>query len=135
MSIEAKLLKLIGVLFLLVPACSPPHAGIEDEAPSPPDAAHGRLQVYTPTEELSSEGPVYFEGYRICSSKGQPFKDVYWNGSVDLSNQEPRTVSVPAGKYFVEVWGENCSWDTLPIVVERGRLTVVDLRHHRTNSL
>jgi len=138
MRIKMKYSSFIGVLPFVVASCGPSGAtrvATVDPVPHGLEITSGVLKVYTPTEELSSEGPVYYEGYRILSCDGSVLREVYSNGTIDLSNQQPRSIQVPVGKYLVEAHSDNASWVRVPVVVEEGQLTVVDLQQHSSRSL
>jgi hypothetical protein len=125
---QARLACLLGVLPLLVASCAPAQpVALDTVRPIPvKQAARGFLTVYTATEEVGTEGPVYFSGYRVYSSDGSLLRNVYANGSVDLSSREPRAIVLPAGKYLVEARTADKAIVRVPVVIEDGRQTVVD---------
>jgi len=122
---------LIGLLAagpLLVASCTPLSAAMLEPVGPASDAkesANGVLRVYTATDEVSTEGPIYFSGYRVFFGDGTLYRDIHSNGSIDLSNHDPRSVTLPAGKYFVDAQNETRTLVRVPVVIETGKLTVV----------
>ena len=89
--------------------------------------------MFTPTEEFGSDGPAFLSGYRIYSMDEKLLKDVYDNGSVTIGQENPRMIALAEGKYLVEA--KQNSDVRVPVVIEEGRVTIVEMRRHSSRSL
>lgn len=91
--------------------------------------ADGNLIVYTATQVsgyTGSEFPVY-SPYRLYSEASvAPRKIQNRAGSFDA---DPQVVSLPPGEYRVEGLAEGAGEIAVPVRIEAGRTTVVDLAH------
>ena len=88
----------------------------------------GHLRVFTATERHpDGDGPEYHPhtGYLVCDSTGKTILHVANHvGSMD---EAPATVTLPAGNYVVLAQATGVGRVKVPVVVEAGRATVVQL--------
>ncbi len=87
----------------------------------------GTLMVYTATEDVDDGGIMYYPHtpYSITTPDGKLVKAV--RNHVGDTDQSPMTVPLNEGEFFVNAQAEGKGWVTVPVVISRGRLTMVNL--------
>jgi hypothetical protein len=119
-------------------ASHPPYALNETVGPSHPRASRpggkGGLIVYSASEVVDQAESFFptHSGYTIYLPDGQRLRKVdNRTGSFD---QEPVTVTLPAGEYSLRARATNVGWVSVPVVIQAGRTTVVHLDGRRRAS-
>ncbi len=87
----------------------------------------GELVVYSALEVADPDDYYHptHSGYTIFNGGGQVFREV--DNRAGSFYQEPVTVSLPAGNYKVRARATNSGTVIVPVVIEDGQTTVVDL--------
>jgi hypothetical protein len=91
----------------------------------------GSLEVFSSTEKsmpTDSEDHWVFDlptGYEIYDSLGKEYK--YVANHLDNMDESPDMVQLPAGHYTVEARSKCCGVVTVPVIIEKGKTTVVHL--------
>lgn len=129
---KAEKIFVIAVMFMLAGCASAPVILSSPVGPNhygrPDGTENGRLEVFSSMEgQIEGDNPTWFQhtDYRILTAKHQPFKHV-WN-KVGYYTQEPRVVSLPAGKYLVDAQSTDFFSVEVPVVIQQGKLTTVHL--------
>ena len=129
---------LVGVVPLLVScASSRKVAVLEPVGPAPlakstaSAATDGTLQVFSLRGVFNAEGVNYHPhtDYTIYTSNGQRLKEI--KNKVYPYDEEPAPVSLPAGNYTVEALAKGYARVRVPVIVEAGRVTSVDLESNK----
>jgi hypothetical protein len=107
-------------------------------APVGPDAggrtvsgAKGYLEVFTATEKsapIASDDNTYFDlhsGYDINDPSGKSIK--YVPNHASNMDESPDRVTLPAGNYNIVAKSTCCGLVTVPVVIEKGKTTIVHL--------
>ena len=98
----------------------------------------GRLQVFSATEKsipFASDDPTFFNlhtGYEIYDAAGNPVKFVMNHAS--NMDEWPDTATLPPGKYRILAASTWCGQVSVPVVIEKGKTTVVHLDDNRFPS-
>jgi len=138
---ECKAFKLNLQLVLCVPAlllhgCASRQAAatvLESVRPTPlglATRAPGYLVVYTALIEPKINPDTMFyphTGYAIYDRHGAFYETV--RNHLGAWDENPDTVSLPCGQYTVKAESEFAGDVEVPVIIECGRTTVVDLRH------
>ena len=125
----------ITMLAMLTFAGSAP---AQDKSPVGPDPASravpgqmGGLEVFTATQKsLPAAGDDYYRsdlhtGYDIEDPSGRSVAFVA-NHMSDL-DEWPDRAALPPGNYKIVAESTSCGWVTVPVVIEKGKITVVHL--------
>jgi len=97
------------------------------QAPSNPNAGSGKLVVYTAptvTTVEQSRYPVHTP-YTLLDSSGKILRDV--DNRSGFFDSSPVTVPLAAGKYSVRGLAAGRGYIVVPVLIERGKTTIVDL--------
>jgi hypothetical protein len=94
-------------------------------------AGVGSLEVFSVTEKsISTDSEDHWfcdlpTGYEIYDSSGKDYRFV----ANHLGNMDewPDTVELPAGHYTVEARSKYCGVVTVPVIIEKGKTTVIHL--------
>jgi hypothetical protein len=110
-------------------AASPPSAAEKPNAaaPSPSSGRNGDLIVYSATYSPTLEQSEYpaHTNYTIATVDDQVIEHV--KNATGTFNSRPARVSLPAGEYHVRAQYDRGGFVIVPIVIEPGKTTVVDL--------
>jgi hypothetical protein len=90
----------------------------------------GTLKVFSTTEQRPDGDDTYrypHTDYEIYKRNGTLFKRVD-NGWTQL-DETPTAVTLLKGRYFVQAQSETAGLIRVPVVIQTGRTTVVDLEH------
>jgi len=87
----------------------------------------GSLKVYSLRGIYNDEGVNYHPhtDYTIYSGDGERVKEV--KNKIYPYSEEPASVNLPAGRYTVEALAKGYARVRVPVIVEAGRATSVDL--------
>jgi len=87
----------------------------------------GSLEVYSATDEFNDGGSLYYahSSYAIYAIDGKLVKNV--ENHISRSDENPETVSLPAGSYTVTVRSEKNGYVRMPVVIKDGHRTVLAL--------
>jgi len=101
----------------------------------PAEPAHvGYLVVYTATEPFNDGDMMYYThtDYELYSREGRLLKNV--RNSIVKGDEVPEKISLPPGRYMVHARSEYEGWVAVPVRIEYGRTTVVNLEEDRRGS-
>lgn len=104
----------------------------------PAAGSDGYVEVFTATHRVDVDFEAYFNphlSYEIEDASGRTVKSVA-NHSSDM-DEAPDVVALPPGRYVVVGQSTWCGLVAVPVVIERGRTTVVRLDgswHGRTSG-
>jgi len=100
---------------------SPRHLNNRAELPQ------GYLRVSSATEQFNDGGLSYYahSSYAIRTIDGKLFKRV--ENHISPSDELPEIVSLPVGSYIVEARSEKNGYVRIPITIEEGQRTSLDL--------
>lgn len=90
--------------------------------------SNGYIEVFTATRKVDVDFESYFHphlGYEIDDPSGREVRFVA-NHTSDM-DEAPDVVSLPPGRYRIVAESTWCGLVTVPVVIERGRTTVVRL--------
>jgi hypothetical protein len=89
--------------------------------------SQGSLEVYSATDQFNDGGSLYYahSSYAIYARDGKLFKDV--ENHISRSDENPETVSLPAGFYMVVARSEEDGFVRVPVMIKSGRRTVLAL--------
>ena len=128
------MLALPALLFFSSCAGTPPTAAVlapVHPAPVVPTARRlGYLVVYTAIIEPDINPDTMFyphTGYAIYDSHGAYYQTV--RNHVGAWDETPYTVTLPPGHYTVKAESQDENDVQVPVIIEGGRTTVVDLQH------
>jgi hypothetical protein len=98
-----------------------------ERADGTPPEPQGTLIVYSATRVSSSEQSEYpvHTGYTIYTQNYQVLKQV--ENLAGTFNQYPEKVTLPPGRYCVKALAVRAGEVFVPVVIEMGKATVVDL--------
>jgi len=87
----------------------------------------GYLKVYSATDKFNDGDAWYFphSSYAIYTIGGKLFKNVKNQGSPE--DEIPEVVALPVGSYVVEARSERDGYVRVPVVVQAGQRTILDL--------
>ncbi len=85
----------------------------------------GSLEVYSATDEFNDGGSLYYahSSYAIYALDGRLFKTV--ENHISRSDENPETVSLPAGSYIVVARSEKNGNVRIPVMIKGGRRTIL----------
>ena len=91
------------------------------------ELAQGYLKVYSATDKFNDGDAWYFphSSYAIYTIGGKLFKKVKNQGSPE--DEIPEVVALPVGSYVVEARSERDGYVRVPVVVQAGQRTILDL--------
>lgn len=89
--------------------------------------SNGSLVVYSAMEVINAADARHpaHSSYRIYMPDGKLLRDV--DNREGSFYQDPIAVPLAPGKYNIEARATNVGWVELPVIIEQGRTTVVDL--------
>jgi len=98
------------------------------------DKEVGSLIVYSDTEfyQPPNENRASHSPYRIETKDGQFLMGV--RNKKGTFFEEPETVALPVGEYIVRARAANAGMVKVPIVIEAGQTTIVDLNGERLSQ-
>jgi hypothetical protein len=137
---KAYTLLAIGLMPLLVSCASSPPVVTDPVGPAPlsKDEAtpKGYLKVFSAAED-HNDGDVHYyphTAYKIYDQDGKLYKRVA--NAIGIHDEDPSLVRLPVGTYTVEADAEWSGMVKVPVVIEPGRLTSVNLEYDwkRTKS-
>lgn len=88
----------------------------------------GQLKVYSMSYIGSVDGDIeryVHSQYTVYEPDGNKVRSV--PNQTGVYNGDPDLVALPVGSYRVKAEGYGVGWVSVPVVIERGRTTVVDL--------
>lgn len=93
----------------------------------PIESAQGYLQVYSAIDEFNDGGLAYYShsSYAIYTIDGELFKSV--ENHISPRDERPELVALPAGSYLVIARSNRHGDVRIPVAIEKGQLTVLDL--------
>jgi len=93
----------------------------------PTESAQGYLQVYSAIDEFNDGGLAYYShsSYAIYTIEGELFKSV--ENHISPGDESPELVALPAGSYLVIARSSRHGDIRIPVAIEKGQLTVLDL--------
>jgi hypothetical protein len=96
--------------------------------------SQGSLMVYSVMDRSDDDDVVYYEysSYAIYTINGKLFRHV--ENRVSSSDQIPEAVTLPAGSYVVEARSATDVYVRVPIVIQAGRRTILDLDSRNNES-
>jgi hypothetical protein len=106
--------------------------GPETETLQPSDYV-GTLKVYTATEQRPDGDETYrypHTDYEIYKADGKRLEKV--DNGMDQLDETPTAVTLPRGRYTVEAESETNGFVRVPVVIQTGRTTVVNLEQDQT---
>lgn len=115
----------------MLAGCSTTPIVLNPVGPPPPGATapphQGYLQVYTPTEARNEGEDTYYphSGYHIYTASGVRWKHV--PNRIDTTDESPMVVVLPAGNYKIVARADGYGRITVPVVINGGTLTEVNL--------
>jgi hypothetical protein len=91
------------------------------------ELAQGYLKVYSATDKFNDGDAWYFphSSYAIYTIGGKIFKKVKNQGSPE--DEIPEVVALPVGSYVVEARSERDGYVRVPVLVQAGQRTILDL--------
>jgi hypothetical protein len=91
------------------------------------ELSQGSLVVYSATDEFDDGGVPYHahSSYAIYTLDGKLFRSV--ENHISRSDEIPEVVALPVGSYTVDARSEKNGYVRVPIVINAGRPTVLDL--------
>src|SRR5438093_7903051 len=125
---------LAGIVPLLVSCASSRKVAVLDPVGPAPlatstasAATDGTLKVFSLRGIFNDEGVNYHPhtDYAIYAGDGKRVKQV--QNKIYAYDEEPASVSLPAGSYTVEALAKGYAHVQVPVIIEAGRLTSVDL--------
>jgi hypothetical protein len=116
-----------------VGGCSTPSSSVMLEPVGPQLAlstssvAPGELKAYTATDEYSDGWLIYHphSRYAIFNNDGTLYKWV--SNHVGMNNDHPELVDLPPGRYLVWANSETQGLVKVPVIIQSGKTTVVNL--------
>lgn len=111
--------------------CSTTPVVLDPVGPPPPGATaplhQGYLKVFTTTEARKDGEDTYYphSGYHIYTASGVRWK--YVPNRIDVTDESPMVVVIPVGNYKVVARADGYGRITVPIVINGGMLTEVNL--------
>jgi hypothetical protein len=118
---------------VLVSCASGPPTVTEPVGPAPLSKEEltpkGYLKVFSATE-THNEGDVYYyphTPYKICDRDGKLYKRIA--NAIGIHDEHPHLVRLPVGSYTIEAEAEWSGLVQVPVVIEPGRLTSVNLEY------
>lgn len=101
----------------------------------PATSSQGYLTVYITIDEFNDGSAWYFprDFYSIYTIGGKLFKNVKSQHSAD--DEIPDVVALPVGSYMVVARSEKGGYIRLPVVIEAGHRTILDLDLREKGSL
>lgn len=91
-------------------------------------APTGSLEVYTDVQRYAYDESTYYDAhtdYGIYDLGGQRIKSV--QNSASFHSLQPQEVALPPGQYSVVGWSDGYQLVKVPVVIQAGRLTKVNL--------
>jgi hypothetical protein len=87
----------------------------------------GYLKVYSATDPFDDGGLLYYahSSYAIYTIDGNLFKSV--ENHISRSDEIPELVSLPVGSYIVVARSEKAGYVRIPVIIEEGQQTILDL--------
>ena len=94
----------------------------------------GYLVVYSATEPFNDGDMMYYThtDYELYSRGGTHLKTV--RNSIVKGDEVPEKISLAPGKYLVHARSECEGWVYVPVRIEYGRTTIVNLEQDRQGS-
>jgi len=126
---------LLGILPLVV-SCGvePKTVTLQPVEPGPigqrAAVATGYLKVYTAVKSYPYDRQYYYAhtAYGIYDLDGHRVRSV--DNEASFHTPVPEVVPLPAGRYNVVAWADGYELVKVPVMIELGRLTVVNLENH-----
>jgi len=132
----------VSLLAMLSGCATPPRTSVATAAVGPNPIAprnassRGGLEVFsrlaTRTDDQNQESTdevwVQPTDYYLCDTGGRVMKHV--SNAVGHYSSEPRTVSLPAGRYLIAAQASPNFWVKVPVTVKSGEITRVHLDGH-----
>jgi len=129
---------LLGLAAILIGGCAATEAPTVLQPVGPPSSPvtrrlheTGFLMVYTPIIEPNIKPDTQFyphTAYAIYDSYGAFYQTV--RNHMGAWDESPYLVSLPSGKYTVRTVSEFTGDVVIPVIIKRGRTTVVNLQRH-----
>ncbi|MGC1323177.1 MAG: hypothetical protein WA849_13415 [Candidatus Udaeobacter sp.] len=93
----------------------------------PTESAQGYLQIYSAIDEFNDGGLACYShsSYAIYTIEGELFKTV--ENHISFGGESPELVALPAGFYLVIARSNRQGDIRIPVAIEKGQLTVLDL--------
>lgn len=97
------------------------------KAPRPPATGDGYLEVFSVKRSYVSEREVYWvhTAYGVYAEDGTRLKSV--QNAISLNSPEPQVVPLAPGTYNIQAWADGLILVRVPVVIQPGRLTTVNL--------
>src|SRR5580700_7569358 len=91
------------------------------------DYRTGSLMVYSATDEFDDGGVAYHahSSYAIYTLDGKLFRNI--ENHISRSDEIPEVVALPVGSYTVDARSEKDGYVRVPVVINAGRPTILDL--------
>jgi hypothetical protein len=120
------------VSILLFVGCASTPVVVSPIGPNPnrpeSQSANGQLEVFSAqTGRTEGDNPTWLQhtDYTIYNQQGQAVKRV--RNTVGYYATAPHVISLPPGKYLVKAEAKDYPDVTVPVIIDRGRLTRVHL--------
>jgi hypothetical protein len=117
--------------------CGPTIAEGRDRRPGngdyPVESTDGSLTVYVTADEFNDAWYFPHSFYAIYTIDGKLFKKI--NSQYSADEEIPDVVALPFGSYIVVARSEKEGYIRLPVVIEAGRRTILDLDLREEGSL
>jgi len=128
---QLRFLTVIGIISL-AGACSTQHALNTPVGPGPlgqtQSTANGFLTVYSLMKTYPIDEETWYRvhtDYGVYDANGQRVMSV--RNAASYHDPIPKTVELPAGNYTIQGWGDGYALYKVPVVIQAGRVTTVNL--------